>query len=172
MLQKYSKPAGGAAICVLRPLPPLLVLVLRCWLKYCLENIHFCCCSVCEKAAFFRSGYSIFFRRAGRVCVISTHSRSSLAEILSSPKKYLPCWSSLQQQQCRVCVGPRDQQLTLPSFFVTTTYCAASVVLGKKRERSILKLYVCEVYSNKMESMDSVSFFSLLYFVRLFFRGN
>ena len=160
MLQKYSKPAGGAAICVLRP-PPLLVLVLRCWLKYCLENIHFCCCSVCEKAAFFRSGYSIFFKRAGRVCVISTHSRSSLAEILSSPKNISPV-GRLCNSSSVVCVGPRDQQLTLPSFFVTTTYCAASVVLGKKRERSILKLYVCEVYSNKMESMDSVSFFSLL----------
>ena len=134
MLQKYSKPAGGAAICVLRP-PPLLVLVLRCWLKYCLENIHFCCCSVCEKAAFFRSGYSIFFRRAGRVvCVLSAHRRSSLAEILSSPKKYLPCWSSLQQQQCRVCgsKGPA----TYSSFLLRDYYllcCLRSTGFEKRK---------------------------------------
>ena len=140
MLQKYSKPAGGAAICVLRP-PPLLVLVLRCWLKYCLENIHFCCCSVCEKAAFFRSGYSIFFRRAGRVCVISTHSRSSLAEILSSPKKYLPCWSSLQQQQCRVCGSKRPA--TYSSFLLRDDYLLCCLRSTGKEKRKIHFKVVC-----------------------------
>ena len=140
MLQKYSKPAGGAAICVLRP-PPLLVLVLRCWLKYCLENIHFCCCSVCEKAAFFRSGYSIFFRRAGRVCVISTHSRSSLAEILSSPKKYLPCWSSLQQQQCRVCGSKRPA--TYSSFLLRDDYLLCCLRSTGKEKRKIHFEVVC-----------------------------